>query len=206
MENLSRNYEEENNKYINTLSKGKKYYNETRRLFGIINNSKKNSTQMINNTICENERDCINYLNSQYNIFDSGIEFAYRSCISEINNLYMDYKKLKDKKNITEIRLKIVNANYSQFNHISLGINNLFIYVKKKLFLSYQNDQIIFKNKFNYTLALLILISIIISILIILFVNIFIFITISRFSRPIKESTYRINCSFYYIKNYRLTK
>ena len=202
MDNITVDYEEENKKYINTLLYEIDHYNETKNLFQIITNSKINSTEIINRTICDSEKECINYLLSRYNIFDSGIDFTYKTCISEISNLYLDYKKLNNNRDIEEIKSKIINAGYSQFNYISLGLNNLLIYVKRKIFQSFQSDQIIFKSSFNYILTLLSLLSIIISILTMLFVNIFIFITISRFSRPIKESTYRINCSFYFIKQY----
>ena len=200
MDNITLNYEEENNKYFNILSYEINNYIEAKNLFKIITNSTMNSTGIINRTICENEKECINYLNSKYNVFDSGIDFGYKSSMSEISNLYMDYKKLNNKNDIEEIKSKIIN--YNQFNSISLGISNFIIYVKRKIFTTFQSDLLIFKISFNSILTILNFVSIIISIITMFFVNIFVFITISRFSRPIKESSYRINCSFYNIKKY----
>ena len=42
------------------------------------------------------------------------------------------------------------------------------------------------------------------SILIFLFVKVYVFISIGNYTKPIKDSTYRINCSFYFIKKYNI--
>ena len=116
----------------------------------------------------------------------------------------MDYKKLNNKTNITEIKDKLLSGDHSQFGNIGSSINNMFFYVQKVIFKTFQVDQLNFKNKYSNDMTFLNIISVMFSILTFLFVNIIIFISISNFSKPIKNSTYRINCSFYFIKKYSL--
>ena len=204
LDNMTESYEDYENEYIKVLLNDISIYNEAKNLFIFLKENRNNSTDIIREKICEKEQECINYLNSKYNIFDSGVDFSYKSCISKIKDFYKDYKNLNNKTDIEEIKRKIINSDYSLFNHISLGISNLVIYVKSKIIQCFKNDQIYFTNIYNKKINDFNVISISFSILTILFVNIFIFLTISRFSRPIKESTYRLNCTFYYIKKYSL--
>ena len=202
MDNITENYEEEENKYTKILLNNIHKYQETKLLFNLLKETKNNSTEIIKEKICEKEKECINYLDSKYNIFDSGIDFSYKSCISKLKSLYNDYQKLKNNTDIEEIKSKIINSNQNLFNHISIGISNLVIYVKFKIYNTFQNDLISFIFIFDTILNYLNISFIIFSIMTILFVNIFTFITISNFTRPLKDSTYRLNCSFYYIKKY----
>ena len=204
LDNMTESFEDYENEYIKVLLNQISSYKETKALFILLKENRNNSTDIIREKICEKEQECINYLNSKYNIFDSGVDFSYKSCISKIKNFYKDYKNLNNKTDIEEIKRKIINSDHSLFNHISLGISNLVIYVKSKIIQSFKNDMIYFTNIYNKKINVFNVISISFSILTILFVNIFIFFTISRFSRPIKESTYRLNCTFYYIKKYSL--
>ena len=204
LNNLTEVYENENEKYSYILLNYYNRYSNRKLLFDLLTNSNNNSTEIIKEKVCMNEKHCIDYLNSKYNIFDSGIDFSYKACISKINNLYQDYKSLKNITDIEEIKSKIINADDSLFNSISLSISNLIIYVKIQIFQSFQIDHGSFKNYYNKMLSLFNILSITFSIIIFTFVNIFVFLSISRFSRPLKESTYRINCSFYHIKKYTL--
>ena len=202
MDILTENYEIENNQYTNILLNDYGKYKERKLVFDLLTNKENNSTEKIKEKICKNEKECINYLDSKYNVFDSGIDFSYKTCISKIDNLYQDYKSLINKTNIEDIKSKIINSDDSLFNSISLSISNLLIYIKRSISQSFQSDYEYFKYFYNKILSIFNIISIIFSIITISFVNIFIFVSISRFSRPIKESTYRINCSFYHIKKY----
>ena len=205
LDNIDNIYEKENNDYLNSLADIMKNYYETKDLFKIISVTKKNSTEIIKEKICENESLCINYLNSNHNKFDSGIDFGYKSCISQISNIYKDYQKLKNKTDIKEIKEKIIETSNGYFNYISLALSNIIYYVEGKIFYSFQMDQNNYICGLTEKLTLLNVSSILFSLLTILYINVFIFITISKYSKPIKDSTYRINCSFYYIKRYSLT-
>ena len=161
-----------------------------------------NSTNIIKETICSKEQECKIYLETKYNIFDTGFYFTYKSCFSYLSNFYNDYKGL-NKTDIEAIKSIIINGQ-TLFNSISLGLNNLIYFVKKKIYKFFLEDQNNFLEKYNKLVTLFNTISIIASIFILLFVNIYVFISISTYSTPIKESTYRINCSFFNIKNYKL--
>jgi hypothetical protein len=205
MENMSKDFETQTYKFNNMLSKNMEDYKEINKLFYIIKESKNNSTNLIKEAICLKEEHCINYMESEYNIFDSGIEFAFKSCITETNNIFMDYKKLINKTNIQDINSTLIISINSQFNNIAISLKNFYIYIQQRIFSSFEADQISFNRIYLNYINLLNLCSIIYSIFIFLFVIIYIFISISKFTNPIKDSTYRINCSFYYIKKYTLS-
>jgi hypothetical protein len=196
-------YNDENKKFSNILSYKMGSYKQTKKLFDILLN-KNNSTQHLKNAICSSKFPCEDYLDSKYNIFDVGVDFAFTTCITQINNIYMDYKKLYNIYNMEEIKARITHAKNSPFEHISISISNMFIYVQNKIFNTFLIDQVNFKHRHSSMMTLFNLINITFSILTFLFVNITIFFSISNFSEPIKNSTYRINCSFYFIKKYNL--
>ena len=205
MEDINYIYDKENKAYANILSERIDNYQETKKLFEILQD-KHNSTEILREKICLNSYSCESYVNSSYNIFASGVDFAYKTCINQINNIYLDYKRLNSKSNITEIKEKLLKwGEDSHFENIVASINNMFSYVQFVIFETFKIDQLNFKNKFSGNMTLLNIISVVFSILTFLFVNIIIFLSLSNFSKPIKNSTYRINCSFYFIKKYHLS-
>ena len=203
IQKMSSVYNDENTKFNNILSYKIGSYKQTKKLYDILQN-KNNSTQHLKNAICSSKFPCEDYLDSKYNIFDVGVDFAFTTCITQIYNIYMDYKKLNNIYNIEEIKANITRAQNSQFEYISASISNMFIYVQNKIFNTFLIDQFNFKEKYSRIMTLFNLITVAFSILTFLFVNIIIFFSISNFSEPIKNSTYRINCSFYFIKKYSL--
>ena len=85
-----------------------------------------------------------------------------------------------------------------------MSLNDFFGIVIKNIFVCFEKDEMNLHKSYINMMNYLNFFSIIISILIFLFIVFFIFIYISQFSEPIKEATYRINCSFFYIKRYSL--
>ena len=203
MQKMSSVYNDENKKFVDIISFKIDAYKRTKELYDILQN-KNNSTEHLKNDICSSNFPCEDYLDSKYNIFDVGVDFAFTTCITQINNIYMDYKKLNNIYNISEIKERITRANNSQFEYISASISNMFIYVQNKIFTTFLIDQFKFKGKYSSMMTMFNLVTVAFSILTFLFVNIIIFFSISNFSEPIKNSTYRINCSFYFIKKYSL--
>ena len=167
--------------------------------------SKNNLTNKIKEIICEEEEDCENYLDSNYNIFDSGVDFAFRSSITNIKNIFLNYKKLKNKTDINEINLTLINSIDSQFVKIEFGLSHVFFYVQEKIFDYFDIDISNLEENYNKKMNLFNIVTILFSILIVLFVIIFMFISIWKYSGSIKDSTYRINISFYYIKKYSIS-
>ncbi len=205
MKNLNNYYEQQNNLFINVLSSKTDTYKEITKLFDTLTESKNNSTENIKENICNNNETCLKYLDSPFSIFGSGIDFAYKICITNIHNLFLDYQKLSNNTNITEINSTIINTQSSEFYLIGLSIANMFFFVQERIYDCFAVDVSSLNKSFDNNVSILNALSIFFSIFNFLFVIIFIFLTISNYSRPIKESSYRINCSFNFIKTYSLT-
>jgi hypothetical protein len=159
----------------------------------------------IKQKICFQKDLCEMFLTSNKNFLHSGVDFAYKTIITEIYNIYMDYKKLTNKENIDDIKSSIIFSKNSQFINIGLSLSYFFIYVEEKIFACFEQDETYLNISYINMMNILNVSSIIISILIFLFIIFFIFISISNFSEPIKDASYRIHCSFFHIKKYNLT-
>ena len=198
-------YEQQNKLFQEILSQNINTYQEIIKLFNILMLTKNNSTEIIKENICSGNSACLNYLSTNQSIFSSGVDFAYRACIKDLQNIYMDYKKLKDKTDINMLNLTVINSPGSHFSHIGLALSNMFLYVKEKIFESFEVDVENFNNSYDQKMSLLNIISIFISIVAFLYVIVIMLFTIWNFTEPIKKACYRINCSFYFIKKYSLT-
>ena len=205
MENLNYYFEQQNKLFINVLSSNMDTYKEIIKLFDILTESKNNSTEIIKDNICMNNETCLKYLESPFSIFGSGVDFAYKMCMTNIHNLFLDYKKLVNYTNINEINSTIINTQSSKFTLIGLSLTNMFFFVQEKIYYCFSVDVTNLNKSYDNNISLLNALSIFFSIFNFLFVIIFIFLTISNYARPIKESSYRINCSFNFIKSYSLT-
>jgi hypothetical protein len=202
METLNEYYEEQNNQFNNIMSYINNY-NEIGKLYYILIESQNNSTALIRNKICIKNEKCIKYLESQHNIVDSGIDFGYKTSITLIGNIYLDYKIIDDKKNLTKIKLSVINSEKSQFNDIGISLSNIFLIVKEKAFEYFFVDVDNFRNYYIKKIFNLNIFSFVISFAILAFTY-YILTTISGYTRIIKEASCRINSSFFYIKNYIL--
>ena len=206
MEKMNSHYDTISNNYNNLLSKNMNFYNEVRKLFEIFSYNKKDCVEYLKNNVCMNISNCRNYIVTNDSIFNSGIDFGYKTCFSYINNIFMDYQSIKNKTNAQEIIDTITDNKFYEFKRMKQSTANVFYFLKEKIYKDFESEATLFGRRYKRDVLVLNFISLIISILILLFVNIFIFITVYNFSEPIKDSAYRINCSFYYIKNYRVTK
>jgi uncharacterized membrane protein len=204
LENMNEFYDKENTKFNEILSKRIDNYPEIYKLINIIKNKAENSTDLIKNYICKEESICNLYLDSTSNNFHLGIEFVFGTNIIQIYNFYIDYKKLINNTNIQEIKESLNINQLSQFTAIMSSLNCFYVFIEQRIFLAFEEDGIHFILSYLKINTALNMISIIFSILIFLFVVVFIFLSVSDFTNPIKDSTYRINCSFYFIKKYSL--
>ena len=202
MEILNEYYEDQNNKF-NKIMSSINNYNEIKKLYLILTDTQNYSTDLIREKVCEDNQKCIKYLDSQHNIVDSGVDFGYKASMTLIGNIYMDYKNLDDKKNLAKIKSSVIKADDSQFNDIAISLSNCFLIIKEKIFTYFFIDEDKFRNNYVSKIANLNINSFVISILIVVF-TVYIFITISGYTRIIKEASYHVNCSFFYIKNYSL--
>ena len=205
MEGLNGYYEIENKKFLNVFSKNMDSYKEIVKLFNILTESK-NDVNEIKEVICGNQKGCNDYLDSDINIFTSGVDFGYKACLTKLTNIYMDYKKLSNNTDLVEVNSTIINGDNSPFVLIGVGLGSCIMYVINKIFEKFKIDVLNFNESFNNNTNLLNIISIAFSILTFLFIIIIVFISISNFIRPIKKAVYRITCSFFYIKKYSIIK
>jgi len=205
METINLNFESENKKYINLLSSNIKDYKEINKLFNVLKETKDDKFDEIKQIICSQKDLCEMFLATNNNFLHSGVDFAFKTTITEIYNIYMDYKKLANKENMDDIKSSIIFSRNSQFIKIGLSLSYFFIYVEEKIFSCFEQDERYLDDSYINMMNILNFSSIIISILIFLFIIFFIFISISNFSEPIKDSSYRIHCSFLHIKKYNIT-
>ena len=201
---LIEHYNEENKKYKEILSNRIDNYKIIKSIINSFSDYKDNSISIINNTICENDSICINYINSSDNIVNSGIDFAFESSITEVSKFFSDYSKLNNKTDEEEVKANILDKR--EYILIEKCLNIMFYFVKEKLYSSFKEDENNIIVNYNTNIIILNVISILFSVFNLSFTVVFIFITISNYSKPIKASTYRIHYSFYYIKKYNISK
>ncbi len=205
MKTIDDKYEALNRDFFNAISKDNQSYKEILIYIKKLLESKNKSTTSLREEICDEENDCLNYFNSEYNIFDSGVDFAYRSSITNVKNLFLDYLGLKDKNDINEINSVIINSDDKTFIKIGLSLSHAFYYIQEKIYEYFDSDVTNFEESFSKTMSLFNIITIIISLFIFIFVIVFMFISIWKFTGSIKDSSFRINSSFYFIEKYSLT-
>jgi len=203
MENMNNVLDESNSDYNDVLKHKMSSYNEVEKLLTILQYNKNDSSDIISEYFCENVSTCQNYLKSDDNLFNTGIDIGLKNCFSFMNNIVMDYKKLKNKTDVEEIISTITGPQFYEFRKLRKCFSNIFYYVQQKIYSCFEHDQFNFRKKYKQNIRLLNIISLLFSILIFLYVFIVIFITIRNFTKPIKDSTFRINHSFFYIKKYK---
>ena len=202
MENMEYYYEEENNNYLKIISSlvMTKHYYRTYKFLINLAESKNNSTEKIKKLICGNITSCNKYLDSENNIFDSGLDFGCKSAITFIYNMYLDYKRLNNKSDIKTINQTIINNKNSRFKDIGLSLNNLLLVFFDKLFFYLKddlNEHLLYKITNSKFLNIIVLI---LSVFIFIFSFGIAFISIFKYIKSLKESIYRLSCSFYFIK------
>jgi len=202
MDNLNEYYLEQNNKF-NKIIFSINNYNEIRKLYYILVKNKDISNEFIKENICGTNGKCTKYLESEHNLVDSGIDFGFKASVTLMGNMYMDYKNIDDKSNMTKIESSIIKSEDSQFNDVAVSLSNFFLVVKRKIYNYFLADEENFRNNYMTKISNFNITLIIMTILISVFIF-YVFITISGYTGIIKEASCRINCSFFYIKIYTL--
>jgi hypothetical protein len=203
MENIMDCFDKSNTEYNNILLLDKmSYYNEVAKLLEIFQYNKNDSTQYINENVCGNVATCQDYLKSEENIFISGIDSGFRTCINYMNNIVKDYKSIKNKTNISQIISVITCSECNELRRTRKSFTNIYFYIQQMIYSGFEKDNRNFRAKSNYTINLLNIYSIVFSIVIFLFVFVVIFISVDNLIKPIQESSCRVNNSFIYIEKY----
>ena len=204
MENYYKDINELDKEY-NVIFKHKPAgYKYVSQLLKLLEYNKNDSSEYIKNIICSNITSCQTYLQSEDNIFSSGIENGFITCFTFMNNIILDYKKINNKTNVDAIIESITGPELYEFRRLRKAFSNIFFYVQEMIYSSFEIDQDSFRNQFRINMNLLNILSFLFSILISLFTFFYIFIGIRNFTKPIKDSTLRISLSFYYIKKYNI--
>ena len=206
MENLIEDYEDLNRKYINLLSSNTDKYNEIKKLIDILKEGNNVSIDSLQNFFCTDISTCTNYLSSEANIFQNGIDFAIKTCFTQLSNFYMDYKKLSNKTDIDLIKSEIINSPHFKFALIGNSLVSMFNQIRNRIYITFSIDELNFNQSFYKKMILFNVLLISYVIIIFLFINFYVFISISKYIEPIKDSSYRINCSFFYIKKFNIEK
>ena len=201
LNNLFVVFEEANERYEKIVNNQLNGLSRVKFILDLIKDGKSNSTEIMYEHICFNKSLCERYLASEYNILDTGIDFLFKTCLIDVSKIYLDYRRLDDNKNITNIQNLIIN---NKLFLTGLFLEYAYYYIKKEIFTAFKDDEQQFKDHYINYMGYLNVITIIFSIFSLLFINVFMFVTISMYGDPIKKSTYRISCSFYYIKKYNI--
>jgi len=201
LDNLFVIFEDANEKYEKIVNNQLNGLTRVKFILDLIKDGKSNSTEIMYEHICFNISICERYLASEYNIIDKGIDFLYKSCLIDVSKIYLDYYSLEDNKNVTKIQTLIIN---NKLFLTGLFLEYAYYYIKDKIFTGFKEDEQEFKNHYINYMGYLNVITIIFTIFSFLFINVFMFVTISMYGDPIKKSTYRVSCSFYYIKKYNI--
>ena len=202
LQSMYSEYEERNSKFDDLTNNNFKSYTNFHNLYELILKDSEKSNNNLNNKkelICQDNYVCKKYIDSNYSIFSSGVDFAYKSSMTEIGNMYLDFTK-RTVNSEEEIK-SLIQEN--KFLLTDLGMTCVFLTVKESIYSSLYADESEFAKKFHRSVTVLSLVTILFAIFIFLYF-IAIIITISKYIEPIKDSVYRINCSFYYIKIYEI--
>ncbi len=144
MENMNDVLDKSNSDYEKVLKHKMESYNEVEKILNILQYNKNDSLDYISENICQNISICNNYLKSEDTIFNVGIDTGLKNCFIFINNIFMDYKKIKNKTNIEEIVFTITSPQHYEFKKLRKSFSNLFYYVEQKIYSSFENDEINF--------------------------------------------------------------
>ena len=149
MENMNNILDESNSDYNDVLKHKMSSYNEVEKLLTILQYNKNDSSDIISEYFCENVSTCQNYLKSDDNLFNTGIDIGLKNCFSFMNNIVMDYKKLKNKTDVEEIISTITGPQFYEFRKLRKCFSNIFYYVQQKIYSCFEHDQFNFRKKYS---------------------------------------------------------
>ena len=148
MEGLEDYYEEEDTKFLKILSNGIDTYTEILDLFNLLTQSKEGLEEQTKEKVCGTIAGCNDYIGYDLNIFTSGIDFGFKSCLKDLTNIYLGYQKLKNKTDAHEVNTTIINSKQSPFVFIGVGLGSCIMYVINKIFELFKIDVTNFNESF----------------------------------------------------------
>ena len=203
---------EETNNINDVLNYRMKNYESTNILFTAFTRSQ-NDTSVTNITaiICEGNNLCDKTVsNPEFNMIADGIDVAINAIVQETQNIYNDYKKIKDARIANNVSVEItkeeVNDWYinDKFKQVDVNLNFVLSLVQQRIYTAFLEDSDNLTHKFQNMINIFNACAIIYCCLLGIFVIIFVVYKIKNMTRVVEVSTMRLNKAFFFIKENNL--
>ena len=203
---------EETNNINDVLNYRMKNYESTYILFTAFTRSQ-NDTSVTNITaiICEGNNLCDKTVsNPEFNMIADGIDVSINAMVQETQNIYNDYKKIKDARiannDTVQITKEEVNNWYinDKFKQVDVNLNFVLSLVQQRIYTAFLEDSDNLTHKFQNMINIFNACAIIYCCLLGIFVIIFVVYKIKNMTRVVEVSTMRLNKAFFFIKENNL--
>jgi hypothetical protein len=206
----------ETNNINDVLNYRMKNYDSTYILFNAFTRSQ-NDTRETNITaiICEDDKLCNMVIsNKEFNMIADGIDVAINAIVQETQNIYNDYKKIKDEravdkgdgKKVLDITRENVTSWYinNKFKQVDVNLNFVLSLVQQRIYTAFLEDSNNLTHKFQNMINIFNSCAIIYCCLLGIFVIIFVVYKIKSMTKIVEDSTMRLNKAFCFIKENNL--
>ena len=206
----------ETNNINDVLNYRMKNYDSTYILFNAFTRSQ-NDTRETNITaiICEDDKLCNMVIsNKEFNMIADGIDVAINAIVQETQNIYNDYKKIKDEravdkgdgKKVLDITRENVTSWYinNKFKQVDVNLNFVLSLVQQRIYTAFLEDSNNLTHKFQNMINIFNSCAIIYCCLLGIFVIIFVVYKIMNMTKVVEVSTMRLNKAFFFIKENNL--
>ena len=200
---------DETNNINDVLNYRMKNYESTNILFTAFTKSQ-NDTSVTNITaiICEDNKLCnLVASNKEFNMIADGIDVAINAIVQETQNIYNDYKKIRDSNNgLLEIKKEDVTNWYinDKFKQVDVNLNFVLSLVQQRIYTAFLEDSDNLTHKFQNMINIFNSCAIIYCCLLGIFVIIFVVYRIKNMTKIVEDSTMRLNKAFFFIKENNL--
>ena len=192
---------ERNMKINEAIKKNMNNYQNCQKAFNYFQESKAQMADYFIENGCKNEKLCIEIFNSSYNIYLNGLTTTLDAIILYTENLYNDYAKIKENKNINytneEITKRLIDLDFVK---IDLCLNFILNHIQEILYNSFERDEFLIKDNYHVTIKVLNSCAISYSAIIGILIMIFVIRLLKVLGNNIQISGNRINNAFCFIK------
>ena len=200
---------EETNNINDVLNYRMKNYESTNILFTAFTKSQ-NDTSVTNITaiICEDNKLCnLVVSNKEFNMIADGIDVSINAIVQETQNIYNDYKKIRDNRDSSlEILKEDVTGWFinDKFKQVDVNLNFVLSLVQQRIYTAFLEDSDNLTHKFQNMINIFNSCAIIYCCLLGIFVIIFVVYRIKNMTKIVEDSTMRLNKAFFFIKENNL--
>ena len=200
---------DETNNINDVLNYRMKNYESTNILFTAFTKSQ-NDTSVTNITaiICEDNKLCnLVVSNKEFNMIADGIDVSINAIVQETQNIYNDYKKIRDSNNGSLVILKEDVTRWyinDKFKQVDVNLNFVLSLVQQRIYTAFLEDSDNLTHKFQNMINIFNSCAIIYCCLLGIFVIIFVVYRIKNMTKIVEDSTMRLNKAFFFIKENNL--